>query len=155
MTGTKPKDDYDVGYARPPVEHQFKKGQPSRNPRGRPRTGSQGKAVDVKELLNERVTITIDGKRSRVPFNKAFIQMVKAKALQGDTKAMQMIFTLIREQETVPPVDEPAPEKKPTTRTLEDDPLRESILAWREVSRRYEEARKGDQRPSTGPEPSP
>jgi hypothetical protein len=33
--------DYEIGYGRPPHEHQFKKGEPSRNPKGRSPGGSK------------------------------------------------------------------------------------------------------------------
>jgi hypothetical protein len=66
MTATK-SNGYRVGYGRPPQEHQFKTGARSRNPNGRP-PKSVPPNVDAAEILNEPVTIKIDGRRRRVPF---------------------------------------------------------------------------------------
>ena len=59
--------DYAVGYKRPPRKHQFKTGQPSANPKGRPR-GSGKQTVNLHKILMEPVSIT---KRTRDPFTSA------------------------------------------------------------------------------------
>src|SRR3984893_6198924 len=51
--------DYEVGYGRPPREHQFKKGEPSRNPKGRPRGARP--APDFVAALLQPVTIRMQG----------------------------------------------------------------------------------------------
>src|SRR3984893_15584126 len=48
-----PPGDYEVGYGRPPREHQFRKGEPSRNPKGRPR-GAKPAPDLVAALLQDR-----------------------------------------------------------------------------------------------------
>ena len=142
MSQTKRKENYEVGYGRPPVEHQFKKGQPSRNPRGRPPSGALRRSASVNELLNEQVTMTIDGRRKRVPYREAFIQTLKAKALQGDKTAMQMVYRLISA-----PDDAPVPDFDERThyRILykpEHDPLNEALDAWRAAGARGKEETK-------------
>ena len=77
--------DYEVGYGRPPREHQFKKGEPSRNPKGRPRGAKP--APDLVAALLQPVTIRMQGKERKVSFPEAMIQVAKDKALKGDLRA--------------------------------------------------------------------
>src|ERR1700731_1006058 len=65
--------DYEVGYGRPPRAHRFKKGEPSRNPKGRPR-GSNRPAPDLVAALWQPVTIRMQGKERKVPYPEAMIQ---------------------------------------------------------------------------------
>lgn len=51
--------NYEVGYGKPPKDHQFKAGQPSANPRGRKRKLSpeaEARAT-LKRNLEDRITI--------------------------------------------------------------------------------------------------
>lgn len=53
--------DNEVGYGKPPKQHQFKPGRPSGNPRGRPK-GRKSKGV--LEKLDEKVVVdTKNGRR--------------------------------------------------------------------------------------------
>ena len=54
----------DVGYCRPPVEHQFKPGQ-SGNKRGRPK-GSKSEATILNELLSRKININQNGTTRRI-----------------------------------------------------------------------------------------
>jgi hypothetical protein len=74
--------DYEVGYRRPPREHRFKKGEPSRNTKGRPR-GQNRPAPDFVAALLQPVTIRMQGKERKVSFPEAMIQVAKDKALRG------------------------------------------------------------------------
>jgi Family of unknown function (DUF5681) len=58
------KHDYEVGYCRPPKQHQFQRGQ-SGNPRGRRRQPVSKKATWEK-LMNELVSLHEKGKTRRV-----------------------------------------------------------------------------------------
>ena len=84
-----PKKDYKVGYGRPPEHTRFKKGQ-SGNPKGRPK-GTRNFKTDLAEVLDERVLINEGGTRTEVSKQLAIIKRVTEKALNGDTKASQMI----------------------------------------------------------------
>ena len=94
--------DYEVGYGRPPCEHQFKKGEPSRNPKGRPR-GTSGPAPDLVAALWQPVTIKMNGKECKVPYPEALIQVMKDKALKGDQRATQMLIKLMRDLDILKP----------------------------------------------------
>jgi hypothetical protein len=85
--------DYEVGYGRPPRHHQFKKGQPSPNPKGRPRGQ---KTVDLRSVLNELVPIKIRGRNQSVPFLVAFLQLVKDRAIKGDFKSSQLLVMIAK-----------------------------------------------------------
>ena len=83
------KDDYDIGYGKPPKDTQFKKGQ-SGNPKGRPK-GTKNFKTDLKEELAEQVLISEDGKRRPVSKQRALIKRVTQKGLVGDIRAIGML----------------------------------------------------------------
>jgi hypothetical protein len=96
-----PPGDYEVGYGRPPREHQFKKGEPSRNPKGRPRGARP--APDLVAALLQPVTIRMQGKERKVSFPEAMIQVTQDKALKGDLRAAQTLINLMRELDILKP----------------------------------------------------
>lgn len=78
-------DDDRVGYGKPPKRTRFRPGQ-SGNPRGRSR------AVDFKDWENpiqkymlEPMTVTIKGKKVKVPVVDALIKTAIRRALEGCT----------------------------------------------------------------------
>ena len=93
-SGQHPRD-YDVGYKRPPRQHQFRKGQPSANPKGRPR-GSHNRVLDLRKILMEMVSITKAGRNRKVPFPAAHLQRIMERAAKGDPKADQSLFQLYK-----------------------------------------------------------
>src|ERR1700736_4862253 len=94
--------DYEVGYGRPPRAHRFKEGEPSRNPKGRPR-GTNSPAPDLVAALWQPVTIRMQGKERKVPYPEAMIQVAKDKALKGDQRAAQTLINLMRELDILKP----------------------------------------------------
>jgi hypothetical protein len=50
--------DYEVGYSKPPRHTRFRQGEPSANPRGRPR---KNLAALLVEGLNKKVVVTGSG----------------------------------------------------------------------------------------------
>lgn len=81
-----------VGYASPPVEHQFKPGQ-SGNAKGRPKGR---KSIDgvLKSWLDKPVTITVDGKPIRTNVMDGMIGQQVNKAPKGDSKACGFLLEL-------------------------------------------------------------
>lgn len=78
-------DDYEVGYAHPPRQHQFKKGQ-SGNPRGRPKD-SKNLLTAIREELEGEVTITENGRAKKITKAAALLKALYARGLKGDTRA--------------------------------------------------------------------
>jgi len=67
------KQDYEIGYGKPPVGRRFQKGQ-SGNPRGPRRKDMSSLLIAA---LNEPVYATIDGRRRKITKREAIItQMV-------------------------------------------------------------------------------
>ena len=86
-------DDDSVGYRRPPKKTRFKKGV-SGNPSGR-RKGSPNLATDLRDELEERVTVREGGRPRRLTKQQALIKTLMAKALQGDPKAAAALLNMV------------------------------------------------------------
>jgi len=78
------KDDYEVGYGRPPKKHQFQKGK-SGNPRGKPK-GSRSTAALVEEELNRLVEVTEDGRTRKISLRQVIVRAQIAKAAKGSVR---------------------------------------------------------------------
>jgi hypothetical protein len=87
-------DDEDdrVGYGKPPKHTRFRPGR-SGNPRGRSR------AVDFRDWENpiqkymlELITVTIKGKKEKVPVVDALIKTAIRRALEGCTKHLKVLL---------------------------------------------------------------
>jgi len=84
--------DGKVGYKHPPVKSQFRKGQ-SGNPRGR-RKGQRNLSAVLAEVLRQTVTVKQGGKALRMNKGEALIQMLLAKAHNGDGRAIKAMLYL-------------------------------------------------------------
>lgn len=87
------KNDYPVGYKKPPTTTQFKPGQ-SGNPKGRPK-GIQNLSTDLEQELGEKILVTEAGKSQPVTKQRAMIKSLFAKALKGDVRASNVLINLI------------------------------------------------------------
>lgn len=80
MTRDTKKSDCEVGYKKPPVKSRFRKGQ-SGNPAGRPKQATL-EAVNVMDVLNESVKVTLGGKSRNMDSYEATIRRLVTSALK-------------------------------------------------------------------------
>jgi hypothetical protein len=85
-------DTYQVGYGKPPKDHQFQPGQ-SGNPKGRPK-GTRNFATDVKAMLKQPVRVSTDGKAKKISTQAATLMRLREKALSGDARALNRLLAL-------------------------------------------------------------
>ena len=86
------KNKISVGYKQPPRSTQFKPGQ-SGNPAGRPK-GVKNLSTDLKEELEELITISEDGKPLQITKQRAMIKTLMARALKNDSRASSVLIGL-------------------------------------------------------------
>ncbi len=86
-----PSDD-EVGYGMPPRHGRFKKGQ-SGNPKGRPK-GTKNFNTDFLEELQEKILVREGGRSKTMTRQRAMIKSVVNKVLQGDSRALAVMFNL-------------------------------------------------------------
>ena len=98
-------DDYGVGYRKPPKASRLRKGQ-SGNPRGR---RARNLKTELTEELSEVISVKEQGLARTITKQRALIKAMTAKAVQGDTRAanllINIIFRLLRPEliEDMPP----------------------------------------------------
>jgi hypothetical protein len=94
----------DIGYGRPPPEHQFKPGQ-SGNKLGRPK-GSKNEATIIDELFNRKVDVRQNGRVRKITLLEAICLKCAEDALKGNLKAAT--FLLNRRQQLESSSERPA-----------------------------------------------
>ena len=85
--------EYEVGYKKPPVKSQFKKGV-SGNPKGRPK-GSKNLETFLVEELSQQIIINEGGRKKEVSKLEALVKQIVNKAIQGDYRAVAQTIKLI------------------------------------------------------------
>jgi hypothetical protein len=88
------KDEYEVGYGKPPKATQFKPGQ-SGNPKGR-RKRSKNAGDMVMKLLQQKVDVNIQGRKKRLTMLEVIIKTHTAKAAKGDMASTRLLLELLR-----------------------------------------------------------
>lgn len=95
------KGDYEVGYGKPPKDHQF---QPN-NKLGKGRkTGSKNTKTIVKEAFGQKVSATVGGKTKKMTKIELAMLQLANKASAGDLKAIEKVIQL---QERYGPQEDP------------------------------------------------
>ena len=88
------RDDYPVGYGRPPKHTRFKPGH-SGNPKGRPQ-GTKNLKTDLMEELSERISISEGGKPKKLSKQRALLKSLMARAItKGDARAANILLNLM------------------------------------------------------------
>jgi hypothetical protein len=87
------RNDYGVGYGKPPMHSQFKHGQ-SGNPKGRPK-GTLNLATVLAQTLRESVVINENGQRKTITKLEAATKQLTNKAASGDLTALRHLITLV------------------------------------------------------------
>lgn len=90
--GQEPSDDDKVGYGKPPKKHRFQPGR-SGNPRGRPRDAKSLRHLLAQEL-NEKVSITDNGRSRRISKLAAILKAQTVKAARGNVNAATWLVGL-------------------------------------------------------------
>lgn len=80
------KDDYEVGYRKPPKQYQFQKGVGGRKGRR-----ERNMKTELQELLGERITLK---KGRKVTIRYALVAKLRQMALQGDIRAIAKLIDL-------------------------------------------------------------
>lgn len=79
-----------VGYKNPPMKGRFKKGV-SGNPSGRPQ-GRRSFKTELREVLDAKVVVTEQGRKSKVSTTHAMLLRLRPQALNGDVRAIDRLL---------------------------------------------------------------
>jgi hypothetical protein len=112
---TEPTGDCQVGYGKPPRHAGFQKGR-SGNPKGRPK-GSKNLATLVSEALDEKVTLTEDGRRRRVTKRELVIKQLVNKSASADLRAIKQLTDIVQGVERRAGASQAPPEPPELTAT--------------------------------------
>lgn len=82
---------YEVGYGKPPKHTRFKKGQ-SGNPKGRPRFVFEEDEAPLRRYLLEPITVTIKGKKVKMPAIDVIVKSMVQKAAQGCHQTQKLLI---------------------------------------------------------------
>jgi hypothetical protein len=87
---TRNSDQYDVGYGKPPRDHQFKPGQ-SGNRQGRPK-GTKNEATILHGLLQRKIDMREGGRLRKITILEAVLRRFIEDSLKGNTKSAAFVL---------------------------------------------------------------
>jgi len=86
----KPSSKSEVGYGKPPKEHQFRPGE-SGNSKGRPK-GTKNTATLLREILDRKIEIRNGSTVRKISVREAVLTRFAEAALKGDTKSAAFLL---------------------------------------------------------------
>ena len=89
--------DYEIGRGKPPRHAGFQKGR-SGNPKGRPK-GSKNLATLLSQALDEKVSVTEDGRRRRVTKRELVVKQLVNKSASADLRAIKQLIDIVERVE--------------------------------------------------------
>jgi hypothetical protein len=92
------KNDYEVGYGKPPCHSRFQKGQ-SGNPRGRP-PGAKNLKTVISQALNQLVVINENGRQRKVTKRAAIAIKLVDRSASADFRAIKILLDVLRDIES-------------------------------------------------------
>lgn len=131
MSQSDGQEPYRVGKGKPPKEHQWKKGQPSPNGRGRPKGSSR--QTQLQKMLAKKIWVTgSDGRAVRKTIHEVIDHKLLEMAAKGDLKAIKLIKELLVIYERLGLVNQPsaADQKRLAAEAEEKRKHAEKILAF-------------------------
>jgi hypothetical protein len=96
-TKDRPEGDCEIGRGKPPRHAGFQKGR-SGNPKGRPK-GSKNFATLLGQALDEKVSVTEDGRRRRVTKREVVAKQLVNKSAQADLRAIKQLVDIVERVE--------------------------------------------------------
>jgi hypothetical protein len=94
----RPQATYEVGYRKPPREHQFKPGE-SGNKKGR-KKGTKNIVTFLQELLHQTIPVTKNGQIRKIPLIEAILLRIMDDALKGNIKTAAWLIDRYKEIQT-------------------------------------------------------
>jgi predicted DNA-binding ribbon-helix-helix protein len=91
-------EEYEVGYRKPPKATRFQKGK-SGNPSGRPKRAAPdvNPGMVLQSIDNEKIVLTIDGKRKSMLKVEVYFRQLFSKAIRGDLTAARLVAKMAAE----------------------------------------------------------
>lgn len=149
MNGPEDSDRRPIGYGRPPVATQFKKGQ-SGNPKGRPK-GRKSVRKLFHDALHDKVSIREGDRIRAMTIIEAGIKVALNKMVKGDLRAFAKVMDIVAKLETselLPSERDPSSSKTEAALAIEEVERRIArIQASREAAEENDAASSCDLKP--------
>jgi Family of unknown function (DUF5681) len=86
----RPSGDCEVGYGKPPRQHQFKPGQ-SGNPKGR-RRGAKNESTILREIFGRKIESRSGGRVRKITILEGIFLRITDDSLKGNTKSATFLL---------------------------------------------------------------